>query len=253
MPAFYIVLQEKIPGVDAAGLENFALSKHSVKLETLAKQADVTPLLNFFSADPEEMAGLLGEHSAGVKIPVQIPEEKWFSPEEGLQTIGALLQSLANTPSAEGANPGGGVSGASAGSAGRPGAKHSLASRDRLLASSESLPVDLLPRQQKDRILRQGYSVRLRGSGAERSRQIGHQRIGSVRSPSRNRAGRGVDDCHRTAIAHAGVDAAAVFGGRRRHAEAGRWWLTGGERVGDDRRAERNRRQRERVNRDCRC
>jgi hypothetical protein len=99
MPAFYIVLQEKIPGVDAAGLDNFALSKHSDKLETLAKQADVTPLLNFFSADPEEMAGLLGEHGAGAKI----PEEKWFSPEDGLQTIGALLQSLANTPSTEGA------------------------------------------------------------------------------------------------------------------------------------------------------
>jgi hypothetical protein len=102
MPAFYIVLQEKIPGVDAAGLDNFALSKHTEKLETLAKQAGVTPLLHFFSPDPEEMAGLLGEHSAAVKIPVQIPEEKWFSPEDGLQTIGVLLQSLANTLSAEG-------------------------------------------------------------------------------------------------------------------------------------------------------
>ena len=101
MPAFYIVLQERIPGVDAAGLDNFALSKHSDKLDTLAKQADVTPLMNFFSADPEEMAGLLGEHGAGVRIPVQIPEEKWFSPEDGLQTIGALLRSLANTPSTE--------------------------------------------------------------------------------------------------------------------------------------------------------
>ena len=32
---------------------------------------------------------------------VQIPEESWFEPEEGLKTVEALLRSLADTPSAE--------------------------------------------------------------------------------------------------------------------------------------------------------
>lgn len=60
MPAFYIVLQEKIPGVDATGLEGRALSKHSDSLQTLANQAGVKPLTWFFFVDKSEVEGLLG-------------------------------------------------------------------------------------------------------------------------------------------------------------------------------------------------
>jgi hypothetical protein len=98
MPAFYIVLQEKIPGVDATGLEGRALSKHSEKLEVLAKQAGVISLMNLFSASEEEMAGFLEEGGADVHL----PKEKWFSAEEGLKTIPALLKALADAPSIEG-------------------------------------------------------------------------------------------------------------------------------------------------------
>jgi hypothetical protein len=97
MPAFYITLQEKIPGVDATVLEGHALSKHNGKLEALAKQTGVIPLMNFFSADKEEVAGLVGESGATVKI----PEEKWFPAEDGLGTIAALLRALADPRSAE--------------------------------------------------------------------------------------------------------------------------------------------------------
>jgi len=68
MPAFYIVLQEKIPGVDAAGLEGRALSKHSEMLEALAKQTGVVSLMELFSASKEEMAGLLEDHGAGPNL-----------------------------------------------------------------------------------------------------------------------------------------------------------------------------------------
>jgi hypothetical protein len=98
MPAFYICLQEKIPGVDATGLEGRALSKHSEKLEVLAKQAGVISLMNLFSASEEEMAGFLEEGGSDVNP----PEEKWFSAEEGLKTIAALLKALAGAPSIEG-------------------------------------------------------------------------------------------------------------------------------------------------------
>ncbi len=97
MPAFYIVLQEKLPGVDATGLEGLALSKHSEKLEALAKQAGVISLMNLFSAGEEEMAGFLEDHDATVNP----PEEKWFSAEEGLKTITVLLRALADAPSSE--------------------------------------------------------------------------------------------------------------------------------------------------------
>jgi hypothetical protein len=38
MPAYSIVLQEKIPGVDATDLEGRALSQHSEKLEAPMKK-----------------------------------------------------------------------------------------------------------------------------------------------------------------------------------------------------------------------
>ena len=69
MPAFYIVLQEKIPGADAIGLEGRALSKHTDKLEVLAKQAGVISLMSLFSAGEEEMAGFLVEGGADVNLP----------------------------------------------------------------------------------------------------------------------------------------------------------------------------------------
>ena len=54
MPAFYIVLQEKIPGVDATGLECRALSKHRELLEALlAEPAGVISPMNIFSASED--------------------------------------------------------------------------------------------------------------------------------------------------------------------------------------------------------
>ena len=97
MPAFYIILQEKIRGVDATGLEGRALSKYSEKLEALARRAGVTSLMNLFSASEEEMTGFLEDHGSDVKL----PEEKWFTAEEGLKTITALLGALADAPSNE--------------------------------------------------------------------------------------------------------------------------------------------------------
>jgi hypothetical protein len=101
MPAFYIVLQQKISGVDATGLEGRALSKFSDKLEALAEQAGAKPLLSFFSATAADVMGLLDDDEAG-KPRIPIPEEQWFQAEEGLKTIAALLQSLADTPQPEG-------------------------------------------------------------------------------------------------------------------------------------------------------
>lgn len=98
MPAFYIVLQEKIPGVDATGLECRALSKHSEKLEVLAKQAGVISLMNLFSVSKGEIAGFLEEGGADVEV----PEERWFSADDGLKTVAALLKALTDAPSIEG-------------------------------------------------------------------------------------------------------------------------------------------------------
>jgi hypothetical protein len=94
VPAFYIVLQEKIPGVDAVGLEGRALSKHNAKMETLAKTAGVTPLINFFSASETELVALFEDHLIP-EYAVSRAKEKWFPAEEGLRTIETLLEGLA--------------------------------------------------------------------------------------------------------------------------------------------------------------
>jgi hypothetical protein len=98
MPAFYIVLQESIPGVEVTGLGGRALSKYSRRLDALAKEAGVPPLLSFFSAEPEEVAGLLSD---GRGKEVSIPEEHWFPARDGLKTVTALLASLSKLPPAE--------------------------------------------------------------------------------------------------------------------------------------------------------
>jgi hypothetical protein len=100
MPAFYIVLEEKIPGVDAVGLEGRALSKHSDSLQALANEAGVKPLTSFFSVDKSEVEGLLGD---AVGAEFEIPDKQWFPAAEGLSTISALLIAVGshNTPDSE--------------------------------------------------------------------------------------------------------------------------------------------------------
>jgi hypothetical protein len=88
--SFYIVLQEKIPGVDGAQLEGRSLSRHSSELDVIAKQEGVMPLSSFFSAAREDVAGLLD----GELPDSEIPKEQWFAAEDGLKTISALLRAL---------------------------------------------------------------------------------------------------------------------------------------------------------------
>lgn len=90
MPAFYIVLEEKIPGVDAVGLEGRALSRHSDSLQALANEAGVKPLTSFFSIDKSEVEGLLGEAVGEIEI----PDKQWFPAAEGVRTILALLNAV---------------------------------------------------------------------------------------------------------------------------------------------------------------
>jgi len=91
MPSYYIVLEKQIPGVDVFVNGNH-LSKHGAGLEKLAKKLGVTTLMNFFSTTKDELASLLGENASTENIPIS--EEKWFTPEDGLRTINALLEHL---------------------------------------------------------------------------------------------------------------------------------------------------------------
>jgi hypothetical protein len=101
LPAFYIVLQEKIPGVDSIGLEGRALCKHIDSLQAIVNQTGVKPLTSFLSFDKSEVEGLLGDTPE--KAGIEIPDKQYFPAADGLHTIAALLAAVAaqKTPDQE--------------------------------------------------------------------------------------------------------------------------------------------------------
>ena len=90
--ALYIVLENKDPGFDPF-VNGKALGRSEEQLAELATRLGVRPLMEFFSANPEEAREFARSQGLGE---VKIPEEQWFSPDEGLQTVCALLREVVN-------------------------------------------------------------------------------------------------------------------------------------------------------------
>jgi hypothetical protein len=84
--AYYIALEKTIPGLDTI-IDGKILSKAEKLLTNAAKRLGVRPLMEFFSTSADEAEDLLGDHIAGIDIPAA----QWFSAEEGLKTVDALL------------------------------------------------------------------------------------------------------------------------------------------------------------------
>ncbi|MBI4972489.1 MAG: hypothetical protein HZC16_01585 [Candidatus Omnitrophica bacterium] len=94
--ALYIVLERQISGVDTM-IDGKALSRAEKQLSRAAKRLGVRPLMEFFSADPEEVEGFLS--GEGVEpSEVEIPSEQWFSAEDGLTSVRALLSAVETSP-----------------------------------------------------------------------------------------------------------------------------------------------------------
>ena len=70
------------------------LSRAEKHLAKAAKHLGVRPLMEFFSVGAGEAADLLGEDVAGIEI----PDTQWFSAEEGLRTVDALLSEADASP-----------------------------------------------------------------------------------------------------------------------------------------------------------
>ena len=92
--AWYIALQRQIPGFDHRVNGKF-LARAGDVLEALAKKSGVVPLMAFSSAAPDELAGFAEDQGLNVEdTPMKLPQEKWFSAEEGLKTVNALKQAV---------------------------------------------------------------------------------------------------------------------------------------------------------------
>ncbi|HKM68236.1 MAG TPA: hypothetical protein VJX70_13790 [Candidatus Acidoferrum sp.] len=96
MPSLYIVLERKIPNTDVYVNGSF-LSKKSQELEELAKHLGVTTLMGFFSISAEELGSLLSEQDLETAPSTSKLGGEWFTAEEGLRTVHALLKSSAES------------------------------------------------------------------------------------------------------------------------------------------------------------
>ena len=90
--ALYIALEREIPGLGNVA-DGKMLSKAETNLATAAKRLGVRPLMDFFSISTDEAANLLGNDIVGMDIPAA----KWFTAEEGLVTVDALLVETNNS------------------------------------------------------------------------------------------------------------------------------------------------------------
>lgn len=93
----YIVVEGEDPGFDIF-VNGHALARNEDALEKLAVRLNVKPLLEFFSADQNSMALLLEEGAGDPEWAKTLPPPQWFSPEDGLVTVCALLDSLRESP-----------------------------------------------------------------------------------------------------------------------------------------------------------
>lgn len=89
------------PGFDIF-VNGHALARNEDGLERLADRLSVQPLLEFFSADRNSMALLLDQGAGDPGWTTHLPQPQWYSPDDGLRTIRALLDFLAISPAALG-------------------------------------------------------------------------------------------------------------------------------------------------------
>lgn len=91
--ALYIALEQEIPHLDMM-IDGKMLGKAEGSLAKVAKRLGVRPLMEFFSVSADEAEDLIGAEVAGMEIPAA----KWFSAEEGLKTVDALLAEADASP-----------------------------------------------------------------------------------------------------------------------------------------------------------
>ena len=98
--ALYIALETTASAVDNV-VDGKALSRAEGELASLARRLGVRPLMEFFSMSPDEYEADVAQFNplAGIE---QVPpfQEDWFTAEEGLATVRALIGHLQAQPAA---------------------------------------------------------------------------------------------------------------------------------------------------------
>ena len=104
--AYFIVVQKPIPGMEAtAELSGVALAANEAELNQLARDAGVTPLMNFISMSETDYAPFVDDEdenpedsgvfaSPAAEGAESVIREVWFAAADGLKTVQTLLRRL---------------------------------------------------------------------------------------------------------------------------------------------------------------
>jgi hypothetical protein len=95
--SMYIVVEGEDPGFDIF-VNGRSLARHEDALERLALRLGVRPLIEFFSADENSMSLLIEEGAGNQELMRRLPPPQWYSAEDGLKTVRALLMALDADP-----------------------------------------------------------------------------------------------------------------------------------------------------------
>ena len=90
--AYYIVLEKDIPGKNIT-VDGKSLAQEEKKLKEIALLQGVKDLMSFFSVGPCEVEEFFDECGE-----MNIPETEWFSPDDGLVTVRAILNYIKMKP-----------------------------------------------------------------------------------------------------------------------------------------------------------
>lgn len=99
--SLYIVVEGEDPGFDTF-VNGHALARNEDALERLAGRLNVSPLLDFFSADENSMAQLLEQGACNPEWARHLPQPQWFKATDGLIAVRALIEFIGATPAALG-------------------------------------------------------------------------------------------------------------------------------------------------------
>ncbi len=93
----YIVVEGEDPGFDTF-VNGRSMARHEDALEKLALSVGVRPLIEFFSADENSMALLIEEGAGNQELMRRLPPPQWYTANDGLATVRALIRSLEDEP-----------------------------------------------------------------------------------------------------------------------------------------------------------
>ncbi len=89
----YIVVEGEDPGFNIF-VNGRHLARYESAIEELALRLGVRPLLEFFSADENSMLLLIEEGAGNPELLPRLPPPQWYTPDDGLRTVTALITAL---------------------------------------------------------------------------------------------------------------------------------------------------------------